>query len=136
MRAGLIAPCGVNCRLCAAYQSARNPCAGCNAPDAEKPKHCRACVRRDCPKRAALPGGACTACAEYPCRRLRELDRRYRTRYGVGLLRNLETIRELGMDAFLTRETARWTCPACGAVLCMHEPLCPGCGAVRKQEED
>lgn len=46
----------------------------------------------------------------------------------MSMLDNLENLRTLGMEAFLDREKTRWTCPHCGAVLCVHRDICLSCG--------
>ncbi len=33
----LIAPCGINCRICRAYLREKNKCPGCREPDINKP---------------------------------------------------------------------------------------------------
>ena len=72
----------------------------------------------------------CPGCRELPCRRLRSFDERYR-RISAGRLSVVENLRFLereGMERFLAYERTRWTCPACGAVLCVGSQTCPACG--------
>jgi len=69
----------------------------------------------------------CYECGDFPCRRLKTLDKRYRTFYHMSMIDNLEYIRDYGMDKFLARETARWKCPECGGVICCHNGLCYQC---------
>jgi hypothetical protein len=69
----------------------------------------------------------CYECDSFPCRRLKALDKRYRTRYHMSMRENLEFIRDKGMQQFLQREEARWRCPQCGGVICCHNGLCLGC---------
>jgi rubrerythrin len=59
------------------------------------------------------------------------MDERYRTKYGMSVLDNLAKIREIGIDDFAAHEEIHWTCPSCGAILCVHRRECPGCGAGR-----
>lgn len=127
MTAELIAPCGINCRLCRGYQRKKKPCLGCRV--AVEAKSCHNCIIRNCQERNMGLGGLCGECGSYPCQRLRNLDKRYRTKYHMSELDNLDYIMESGMDAFLTREEERWTCKACGTILCVHNDVCAGCGA-------
>jgi len=125
-RADLIAPCGLNCGVCIAHLRARNSCPGCNADDAKKPKTRVICRIKLCDE---LRGRRfCFECAEFPCSLLLRLDKRYRTKYGVSVVENLETVENTGLEAFVIRERTRWKCPGCGGVVCMHKPACIYCG--------
>lgn len=131
MDAKLIAPCGINCALCSGYQRKKAPCAGCN-PAGDKPTYCRTCIIKNCPERNQDSVFFCNQCARYPCRRLKQLEKRYRARYGVQIFENLRIIEGEGLDAFIAREEAKWKCDACGAWLCMHKAQCPHCFAGNK----
>jgi len=129
----LIAPCGMNCAVCGAYLSRahdirsrgiRQPyCTGCRPRD----KQC-ALLKKRCPQIGEGTIRFCSACPDYPCRRLEGLDRRYRERYHMSMIANLETIREIGVDAFLDREAEKWRCPSCGGTICCHNGICYDCG--------
>lgn len=123
-----IAPCGIPCRLCGVHQRARKPCPGCHGDDAGKPKHCVTCSIKTCPSLAQSGGHFCVECAQYPCRRLKGMDARYRKGYGVSLLRNLDGVKRIGAEAFAAQEEGRWHCPACGETLSIHEDACLQCG--------
>jgi hypothetical protein len=126
MDASLIAPCGMNCALCLAYQRGKNRCGGChsdNIPSA----HCRTCVIKKCEKRLQSGWEDCSPC-EKPCLRLKQLDKRYRTKYNMSMLENLKTIRENGMASFLVWQKGKYTCPKCGELLCVHRIKCLKCG--------
>lgn len=69
----------------------------------------------------------CFECGRYPCRRLRRLDARYRARYHMSMLENLDAIRAGGLEGFLERQRERWRCPDCGGTLCCHNGLCLEC---------
>ena len=126
-----IAPCGMDCALCIGHLRERNPCPGCNDPrDALKPPHCVRCAIKTCavPRR---PHRFCFECRGFPCARLRRLDRRYQTRYGMGMIENLVAIRAVGVRWFTARERTRWACPVCGRLLCVHRRACLHCGHPR-----
>lgn len=142
--ASMIAPCGMNCAICMGFlrdAKEKNVCPGCGGGDAGKPQSCRACRVKNCLEFAgAKPAGAgaapaeqafCFVCAKYPCTRMKQLDKRYRTKYGMSMLENLAAIRELGLDEFVSRERVRWTCPGCGGVICVHRTECVYCGRPR-----
>jgi hypothetical protein len=129
--AKMIAPCGMNCGLCIGHLREKKRCPGCNGDDAEKPKVCVVCRIRHCENMGAREKKFCFQCDKFPCARLRQLDKRYRTKYGMSMIENLESLRELGLERFVRREKNRWKCPKCGAVVCVHKRDCIYCGRVR-----
>ena len=68
---------------------------------------------------------------DFPCARLRQLDKRYRTKYGMSMTENLLRIQEIGLEAFVAAEKLKWACPECGSLLCVHLPDCGVCGRSR-----
>ncbi len=126
----LIAPCGINCRLCLAYGREKDACPGCRVDDPSKRKTCVQCKIKNCAKLAASKAGYCFDCDEFPCERVKHLDKRYRTKYGTSTIENLLSIKTIGVRNFVKNENKKWTCPQCGAMLCMHRPQCRACGYV------
>ena len=124
----IIAPYGINCSLCRAYMRDRRPCPGCRGSETHKSNACLNCVIKNCAELAAGDHQFCYSCAQYPCAELLRLDTRYRTRYGVSVIANLESIRADGVGSFVEEEATRWTCQQCGARLCIHKPQCVNCG--------
>lgn len=127
--ASLIAPCGMDCAICMAFLREKNRCPGCRSPDR---KHHEKCFIFTCGKRT---GKYCSSCAEFPCRRMKLLDKRYRTRYGMSMLENLDAIRQNGIRAFTQAEQERWTCPACSGTINVHRWRCSFCGKERARTE-
>lgn len=127
----LIAPCGMNCGICLAYIRKEKHCPGCRGEDAQKMISCLRCSIKNCENIVTSRSGFCYECAKYPCRRLKALDKRYRTKYGMSMIENLENIKQNGLDAFIETEKGRWRCRICGGVICVHRARCPGCGANR-----
>jgi len=124
----MIAPCGMNCGSCLGYMRIENHCPGCRTDAEPKPTYCRACIVINCDLLKETKSYFCYECPKYPCRRLKNLDKRYKTRYNTSFFDNLAIIKEKGMDRFLAFETARRTCPQCGSTLCVHRPACFECG--------
>jgi hypothetical protein len=127
-QAGLIAPCGMNCAVCRAHLRDRKKCPGCRGEDNNKSVSCVKCIIRNCETIKTSQSGFCYECPEYPCRRLKDLDKRYRTKYGMSMVENLESIRANGLSAFVAREVERWGCRNCGGVICVHSGYCQACG--------
>ena len=96
--------------------------------DAAVPGYCVRCIIRNCEIIKTNQSGFCYECPKYPCRRLKELDRRYRTKYGMSMIENLGFIREQGLSAFVDKEAERWRCHKCGGVICVHRGYCFACG--------
>ncbi len=124
----LIAPCGMNCRLCIAQVRDKNPCPGCRGDDSVKPKTRVTCRIKNCEKLRHGKAVYCFRCNTFPCGRLNHLDARYRTKYGMSMIDNLVRIKKFGIRLFMKNEKEKWTCPECGLLLCVHKPQCLSCG--------
>lgn len=123
----LIAPCGMNCRLCRAFTRDRKPCPGCRGDDSLKSKSCVGCRIKNCEKIMRAKAKYCLGCDSLPCDRLKHLDKRYRTKYGMSMIDNLECIGRFGIRQFIRAEKERWRCPQCGGLLCVHTSQCLYC---------
>ena len=128
IKAATIAPCGMNCGTCLAYLREKNRCPGCRSKDELKPASCAGCIIATCNYLKKTKAKFCSSkCPDFPCKRLKALDKRYRTKYHMSMLENLRHIEETGIRAFVNNERKRWTCPACGGTVCVHRDLCPTC---------
>lgn len=126
--ANLIAPCGMNCGLCIGHLREKRPCGGCFEKDDEnKPKVCRSCVIVNCNLLSETESGFCYDCEKYPCNRLINLDKRYRTKYGMSMIENLAYIKNHGLEKFLKNEKEKWKCKVCGSGLSVHRDFCINC---------
>jgi rubrerythrin len=63
-----------------------------------------------------------------PCENLDGLDRRYRKRYGMSMVENLKELKAKGIEEFLKNQEAKYSCPACGGVVSVHDRKCYSCG--------
>lgn len=130
MRAELIAPCGMNCYLCRAYRPDKpyiKPCPGCRIDDDRKSRYCEVCRIKNCEKIKG-ENTYCFQCDRFPCSRLKQLDKRYTTKYAMSMMDNLQHVKAFGAEQFVRMEEVRWECPACGDILCVHKPQCLSCG--------
>lgn len=132
MEEQLIAPCGMNCGLCVSYLAMKGDlnkqgfkkkyCPGCRP----RGKHCTF-MKAQC----SLVGNGlvrfCFECEKFPCSRLKDLDQRYRTKYHMSMIENLEFIKAYGMERFLEKEEVKWRCATCGGMICCHNGLCLHC---------
>jgi hypothetical protein len=135
IKAELIAPCGMNCAICMGHLlREKNICPGCRGDDKNKPRNCVRCIIVNCEHLQNTQSKYCSEkCDKFPCSRLKDLDKRYRTKYGMSMLENLKNIEDLGIMAFVRNEKTRWTCPECGGLICVHRSNCPTCGKDRQE---
>jgi len=127
-----IASCGLNCGICVAYLRDKNKCPGCMAGNEDKPKTRSDCKIKNCGELKKNDSGYCFSCAIFPCARIKHLDERYRRKYDVSSIENLESIRKSGIRKFIENEKVRWACPECGGTVCAHKGCCIDCGAKRR----
>ncbi len=128
----LIAPCGMNCRLCRAFNRERNKCPGCRGDDSLKSQSCVSCKIKNCPE---LEGKRfCHLCRKFPCNLFDNLDKRYRTKYGLSVVENLQNIKKYGVRAFIRNEKIKWQCPQCTSLVCVHKTECIACNYAWKEQ--
>jgi hypothetical protein len=123
----MIAPCGINCGTCMAYLRVKKKCYGCRVDFDSKRKTCNECRIKNCELLAKTSSGFCYDCEIFPCERIKHIDKRYMTKYRAGLIQNLVSIRDTGINSFLEDEVKKWTCPKCGSTLSVHRNNCLVC---------
>lgn len=92
-----------------------------------KTKKSTNCIIKDCPVIQERKLEYCFECDKMPCRRLMDLDKRYKTKYHMSMIENLEYIKEHGIEEFIEKEEIRWTCSNCGNILSVHRNACLKC---------
>ena len=125
----LIAPCGMNCRICIGYfgytmsgEKRKMQCIGCN-PSGKSCAH----LKKYCAKLKKKEIEYCYECLDFPCEQLQKLDMKYRKRFDYSTVANLEYIRDKGMKKFLQEQEERYKCPSCQGVICVHNGKCYSC---------
>ena len=134
--AELVAPCGMNCALCSAYQAhAMMPddsqhklprCAGCRP----RGKQC-AYIKKSCGRLGQGKLTYCYECETFPCAHLAHLDERYRKNYSYSMIDTLKAIQQNGVEAALAAQRERHKCPRCGGIICIHNGKCYRCDEVK-----
>lgn len=124
----LIAPCGMNCGVCLAYLRDKNKCPGCRVGNKNKSKSCLNCKIKNCKELKNKNLKFCFSCTLFPCDRIKRLDKRYRIKYNMSMIENLENIKKLGVRKFVRNEKLRWACSQCGGTICVHRGYCFNCG--------
>jgi hypothetical protein len=127
-KTSLIAPCGMNCGICAAYLRPKNKCLGCREPDINIPITRFRCKIKNCEAFHDDDAKFCFECENFPCDNLKHLDKRYRTKYNMSMIENLENIKNFGIRKFVKDESLRWACSECGGTICVHKGYCYSCG--------
>lgn len=123
-----IAPCGMNCTLCYAFQRDKNPCPGCFSDEGKKPPTRQRCKIKTCEMHERKSQKRCLVCGSLPCKLLSNIDKRYREKYGMSMIGNLRAINEIGLREFVKAEGQKWACPVCGSLICVHKHKCLRCG--------
>jgi hypothetical protein len=136
----LVAPCGMNCAICSGYLALRYDvknkgirmpyCEGCRPRD----KKC-AFLKKTCKLLLDKKVEFCYECEDFPCERLKHLDKRYQTLFRTSLIANLESMRKYGTPKFLEIQKEKWQCPKCGEVLCCHNGICFNCDLDKLQKK-
>ena len=127
-RASLIAPCGMNCSICMVHLRDKNKCVGCRGTNTSKPVTRLRCKIKTCTVFQKGTAKFCFECTTFPCDKLKHLDKRYRAKYNMSMIENLENIRDFGIRQFLRKEALRWTCSQCAGTICVHKGYCVDCG--------
>lgn len=121
----MFAPCGMNCTVCYKHCYHKKPCAGCLNSDEGKPECCRKCKIKDCIKEKGL--SHCFACPDYPCKRMKNLEKSYNQRYEASLIENGAFVQEHGLELFMEMQKEKYTCPKCGGIISIHHRECSEC---------
>jgi hypothetical protein len=127
----LIAPCGMDCAICARYLASKNKtkekgieipyCVGCRKKD----KKCAFQKRCNLLNKNKIE--FCFECKDFPCKSLHALDDRYQKHYKMSEIDNLKSIKKDGLSKFLKDEEKKWQCKKCGEPICCHNGLCFKC---------
>lgn len=122
----MFAPCGMNCMVCYVHLKKKQPCSGCLSSDTNKPERCKSCAIKSCAKEKSFV--YCFDCIDFPCKRIKNLEKSYQKRYQVSLLSNSKHVKEEGFASFFEKEVSRWTCTECKGVISLHDKECSECG--------
>ena len=128
MEKELISPCVMNCGICKYYHREKMTCPGCRGRDENKSKYCLDCIFINCDVIKKNNSEFCFDCSNFSCKRLKNLDKRYLTKYHMSMLANLKCIKDESVDTFLEKETQKWTCPQCSGIVTCYGGMCLQCG--------
>ena len=135
MKTELVAPCGMNCRICIAFfgytisgKKRKMNCIGCN-PSGKSCAH----LKKYCEKLTKKEIEYCYECSDFPCEQIQKLDTKYRKRFDISTIDNLRFIKENGMEKFLQQQEEKYKCPKCGEIICVHNGKCYSCNTLQKK---
>lgn len=124
----MFAPCGIDCSLCYAHLRDKKKCNGCLVNDESLPKSCRKCKIKLCAQEKNID--LCMNCEEFPCKLIKNIDRRYRKSYQISLIADSQRAKEVGIETFLKENRAKFTCPECSGPVSIHTKKCNDCGMI------
>lgn len=138
LRPELVSMCGMDCNICSSYLAYSR-----NIPkERGKIHHCIGCRPRN--KKCAFLKGKCPyykeiqfcfECEDFPCESLKTLDKRYRTKYNMSMIENLNEIKSNGINEFLKNQREKYRCPNCGGVISVHNKRCYDCEKIESWRE-
>jgi len=118
----------MNCSICRGYLRDKNRCPGCRLFNKNEPVTIAKCKIKNCTTFKRSKSKFCLECKEFPCERIKHMDKRYRTKYNMSTIENLENIKKLGLREFIKNEKIRWACSQCRGTICVHRGYCYNCG--------
>jgi hypothetical protein len=92
--------------------------------------HCKTCNIR-VHALETQDGARCTNCKELPCYRVQGLINMGQYLHRHEYLPNLKKIQEMGAEAWVKKEEARWRCPKCSLPMSWYDVECIRCGEPR-----
>lgn len=72
----------------------------------------------------------CFECNCYPCEVLTGLDNRYRQRFDMSTINNLNDIISNGIDYFIKNQEIEYKCPKCDNLISVHSKKCFNCDKI------
>lgn len=110
---------------CGLVPRAELSCGGCKSDRVYA--GCRVCSFRDCAVQRGVEH--CVACADYPCQAYRRWQRSARLLPHVNeAAGNLAAIERDGVEAWISAQRLRWSCPTCGTPFSWYQTACGSCG--------
>lgn len=70
----------------------------------------------------------CSECPEYPCQRLMDFRHDKYAHHSI-VIKNLDFIKDHGLDNWLREQKARWSCPGCGLYFSWYDEKCGNYGS-------
>jgi len=74
----------------------KNKCPGCRIASSEKAVSVQRCIVTKCTYLEKTRSKFCYECEKSPCKRIKQLDKRYRTKYRTSFIENLLMIQDSG----------------------------------------
>lgn len=122
--------CGLYCGACTMMLDTKagktdKPCYGCKS---EAPAgHCATCAIKACARGKGFE--FCIECAELPtCEKMNHFINDPEYPNGLCVMKNMQTIQQVGLPQWLADQELRWQCKNCGTPHSWWDETCPKCG--------
>jgi hypothetical protein len=120
MKPKLIAHCGMNCAICIAYLRDKNKCPGCKFQGKPNSKFFKKCSIKNCNIIKDNKWKCCSPkCEKFPCKRLKDIDKRYKTKYNMSMVDNLNIIDSDGINKFIKQQKSKYI--KSKKIFCIHK---------------
>ena len=106
------------------YTAEQLECYGCKITQAAEIED--RCAILDCAEEKEIE--SCHECDEYPCDRLKTFQGDQHPHHSA-IFKNLERIKEIGIEPWFSEQEKRWKCTSCGGRFSWYDEKCEGCGA-------
>jgi len=110
-------------------------CYGCKITQVEAEKD--RCPIMDCALEKKVE--FCSDCDEYPCEKVKSFKEDKYPHHSA-IFKNLDRIKEIGVEPWFSEQENRWKCTACGGRFSWYDEKCENCGAElynsRDEEKD
>lgn len=84
-------------------------------------------IKKNCEKLMEDEIQYCYECSDFVCAQLQKLDKRYRKRFDMGMIKNLKYIKENGMEKFLEKQEEKYNYLTCGNLVYVPKKKCYTC---------
>ncbi len=122
IEAWMLGCCGVLCLCCTAFL--KNSCSGCqNINEAAKRRSCQNCRKKACAYAQGLH--YCYECTKFPCHLLKDLDRRYRIKYGLSPIDDGKQA-QIDLMKMLEEKRVKYSC-SCQGIIDQYTSCCSEC---------
>lgn len=90
---------------------------------------CRNCEIKECAKNNEVE--FCFQCRDFPCEKIIEFKNDENPHHTI-VLKNLTSIKEMGINKWLKEQEKRWSCPNCQENFSWYDEKCLNCGSSLK----
>ncbi|MBT7392065.1 DUF3795 domain-containing protein [archaeon] len=110
----------MNCAICIGYLREKNKCPGCKLQGKSDSKYFKKCSVKNCNVIKDNNWDYCSPkCEKFPCKRLKDLDKRYTIKYNMSMIDNLNFIEINGIKIFIEQQKSKYI--KSKKIFCIHK---------------